>query len=150
MFSRGRVWRTWRTPDDEMDLLLLGEAGLGTLGSFVASGVLARYGRDLTTTFATPLLINTRSANPAAINNGWYVYAGLRMEYVFNQIFTDGNTFRESRSIDYEKSQLGLTAGLAYSWDDVSVTFALYESNILDESIRKLTRFGTFTFGWRY
>ncbi|MCW9014656.1 MAG: lipid A deacylase LpxR family protein [Gammaproteobacteria bacterium] len=148
--SRARLWRSWSASDDRMDLLVLGDAGLGTLSSYVASAMLFRFGDDLHRTFATPLLINTRSANPAAIEGGWYLFAGVRFEYVFNAIYIDGNTFRDSRSIDYDQSQIGLTTGLAYSWENVSITFALYESNISDEATRDITRFGTLTIGWRY
>jgi len=148
--SRARLWRTWNSSDDSKDLLVLGEAGLGNLSSFVASAMLIRYGSNLNRTFATPLLINNRSTNPVAIEGAWYLYAGARFEYVFNQIFTDGNTFRDSRWIDYDQSQIGLTAGMAYSWENVSITFALYESNISDNTVRDLTRFGALTIGWRY
>ena len=148
--SRARLWRTWSASDDHMDLLVLGEAGLGTLSSFVASAMLFRFGSDLSRTFATPLLINTRAANPAAIEGGWYFFAGARFEYLFNAIYTDGNTYRDSRSIDYDHSQIGLTTGLAYSWENVSITLALYESNISDEATRDVTRFGALTIGWRY
>jgi hypothetical protein len=148
--SRGRLWRTWSAPDDRMDLLVLGEAGVGTLSSFVASGMLFRYGNELSRTFATPLLINNRSANPAAIEGGWYLFAGVRFEYVFNLIYTDGNTYRDSRSIEYDQSQVGITAGLAYSWKNVSVTFAIYDSNLSDDLARDTTRFGTLTIGWRH
>ena len=148
--SRARLWRTWSVSNDRMDLLVLADAGLGTLSSYVASAMLFRFGSDLSRTFATPLLINTRSANPAAIEGGWYLFAGVRLEYIFNAIYTDGNTFRDSRSIDYDQSQIGLTAGLAYSWKNTSITFALYESNISDKATGDITRFGTLTFGWRY
>lgn len=148
--SRARLWKTWNASDDHMDLLVIGEAGLGTLSSFVASAMLFRFGDDLNRTFATPLLINTRSANPVAIEGGWYFFAGVRFEYIFNAIYTDGNTFKDSRSIDYDPSQIGITTGLAYSWENISVTFALYESNISDETTRDITRFGTLTIGWRY
>ncbi len=148
--SRGRVWRTWADVDDKLDLVVMGEAAVGTLSSYVSAAAMVRYGKDLNRTFATPLLISTRSANPAAIEGGWYLFGGIRYEYVFNAIYADGNTFRDSRSIDYDHSQIGLTAGLAYSWDNVSMTLALYESNISDEATREFTRFGTLTFGWRY
>jgi len=148
--SRARIWRSWSSPNDRKDLLVLGDAGLGTLSSYVASAMLVRYGSNLSRTFATPLLINNRSTNPAAIEGAWYLYAGARFDYTFNQIFTDGNTFRDSRSIDYDQSQIGLTMGLAYSWKNVSLTFALFESNISDSTVRELTRFGTLSIGWRY
>lgn len=148
--SRARLWRTWSASDDRMDLLILGEAGVGTLSSFIASGMLFRFGSDLSRSFATPLLINSRSANPAAIEGGWYLFAGLRFEYVFNLIYTDGNTYRDSRSIDYDRSQVGITTGVAYSWENVSVTFALYDSNLTDDLARDITRFGTLTIGWRH
>jgi len=149
-FSRARLWKTWSRSDDRMDLLVLAEAGLGTLSSYVASAMLFRFGNDLSRTFATPLLINTRSANPAAINGAWYLFTGVRFEYVFNAIYIDGNTYRDSRSIDYDQSQIGLTAGLAYSWENTSITVALYDSNITDELSSEFTQFGTLTFGWRF
>ncbi len=148
--SRGRLWRSWHSAGDAMDLLMLGEAALGNLSSYVSTALMFRYGRELSSTFATPLLISTRSANPAAIRGGWYLFAGIKLEYVFNTIYADGNTFRDSRSIDYDQSQIGLTSGLAYSWENISITLALYDSNISDESSSEFTRFGTFTLGWRY
>ncbi len=147
--SRGRLWRTWNSVEDQMDLLMLGEAALGNLSSFASTAMMFRFGRQLSSTFATPLLISSRSANPAAIRGGWYLFAGIKLEYVFNTIYADGNTFRDSRSIDYDQSQIGWTSGLAYSWDNVSITIALYDSNI-SESSSEFTRFGTFTLGWRY
>ena len=146
--SRARLWRTWSAADDDMDLLTMADAGLGNLSSYVSSAVLVRYGRDLSRSFPTPLFINTRSANPVATRGGWYLFAGVRIEYLFNAIYTDGNTFRDSRSIDYDRSQVGLTTGLTYSWQEISITFALYESNASDKSTRDYTRFGTLTFGW--
>lgn len=149
-FSRGRLWRVWSAPTDRVDLLVLGEAGIGTLSSFLASAALVRFGSELANTFETPLLITTRSANPAAIEGDWYTYVGLRAEYVANQIFTDGNTYKDSRSIDYDSTQIGWTAGLALSWQKASITFALYDSNVTDDINGKYTRFGALTFGWRY
>lgn len=148
--NRARLWRTWYSKDDRADFLVLADAGAGTLSSYVASAMIVRYGRDLRNTFETPLLINTRSANPAAVNGGWYAFAGARFEYVFNTIFADGNTFKDSRSIEYDHSQIGLMAGLAGSWKQLSITFALYESNITDNSSGDITQFGTLTLGWQY
>ena len=149
-FSRARLWRTWHSAGDNMDFLTLADAGLGTISSFVAGAMLFRYGKELSKTFATPLLISTRTANPAAIGGAWYVYGGLRAEYIFNTVYADGNTFEGSRSIDYDPAQLGLTAGLAYSWKNTSLTIALFGSNVTDDAVRDYSQFGTLTFGWRF
>ena len=148
--NRARLWRAWYSKDDRSDFLVLADIGAGTLSSYLASAMLVRFGRGLFNTFETPLLINTRSANPAAVNGAWYAFAGARFEYVFNNIFGDGNTFKDSRSIDFDHSQIGLTAGLALSWKQLSITLALYESNITDSSAGDFTRFGTLTLGWQY
>ncbi len=149
-FYRSRLWKSWSNQNDTMDLLVLASAGLGTISSFTAAAALFRFGSELSNTFATPLLISTRAANPAAIGGGWYAYAGLRVETIFNTIYADGNTFQDSRSIDYDRTQVGLTAGLAYSWKNTSVTFALFDSNAADESVSDYSQFGTLTVGWRF
>lgn len=149
-FSRSRLWKTWSSASDNMDVLVLAGAGLGTVSSFVASAALFRFGHKLSNSFATPLLISTRAANPAAIGGGWYLYGGLRFDYVFNTIYADGNTFKDSRSIDYDSEQLGLTAGLAYSWKNTSLTIALFDSNAADDSASEYSQFGTLTIGWKF
>lgn len=153
-FSRSRAWRTWSSPKDTVDILTHAEFNVGTILSGVQTGFFARYGKDLTSSYATTLLSSSRSTNPVAINNGWYVYAGATAGYVFNQIFADGNTFKDSRSVGYDRESIGITAGVAYSRGDFSLTFAVNDTNIiqsgdLEETLEDLTQFGTLTFSWR-
>ncbi len=80
--------------------------------------------------------------------------AGAKFGYTFNQIFTDGNKFRDAASIDYNRESLGLGLGFAWSWQNYSLTFAINERNILqssdtDEALEDLTQFGTLTYSWR-
>jgi lipid A 3-O-deacylase len=151
--SRGRLWRTWVSDSQNFDMLLNSEAGLGTLSSYAETGVVLRYGRGLSRSYATVLLNNSRTTNPVAIDNGWYIYAGMTAGYTFNQIYTDGNTFRDSRSIDYDHERLGMTAGLAYSWGKFSVTIALNDANILDtrseEELEDLTQYGSMSIAYK-
>ena len=155
-FSRGRIWRSWISKGDHFDILLESEAGLGTISSYVLGGVIFRFGNDLTTSaYATQLFSTTKTSNPASIDGGWYTYAGITYSYLFNQIFTDGNTFKESRSIDYSHDRIGLAAGLAYSWTNVSLTIAIndysaYEDKVEKDQLGELTRYGTLTVAWRY
>ncbi len=152
-FSRGRLWRTWVSDNQHYDLLLSSEAGLGTLSSYAETGMVVRYGRGLNRSYASALLNNSRTTNPVAIDNGWYVYAGVTAGYTFNQIYTDGNTYRDSRSIDYDHERLGVTAGLAYSWQRFSITLALSDANILDtrseEELEDLTQYGSLSIAWK-
>ncbi|QLE98172.1 lipid A deacylase LpxR family protein [Neptunomonas phycophila] len=153
-FSRGRIWRTWASDSGHFDFLTSADLGLGTIQSYLSTGMTIRYGRDLVKSYATNLLNNSRTTNPSAVNGGWYIYGGIQAGYAFNQIFTDGNTFRDSRSIDYEHEYIGVTAGIAYSWQNFSLTFAVNDSNVIqsgdgEETLENLTQYGTITVAWR-
>ncbi|WP_082856404.1 lipid A deacylase LpxR family protein [Marinomonas atlantica] len=148
-FGRGRVWRTWAAELDNYDVLTTAKAHLGTIQSSVNSSVIMRYGRDLKNSFGNVLLMDSRTTNPIAVNGEWYVYAGLEAEYIFNQVFTDGNTFRDSASIDYDREFLGLNFGITYSWGQSAITFAVNHSDIFQtqsDQYRNETRYGTITF----
>jgi hypothetical protein len=151
--SRGRIWRTWVSDGGSADLLLGADLELGTISSSAAATIVVRYGDQMGETYATTLLANSRTANPFAVQAGWYVYAGLRAGYLANHIFLD-----ESRSydddfeeIDYDDSTLGYSVGLAYSWKDWSLTFALNDLNAdnSDDDAEEFTEFGTITVAWK-
>jgi hypothetical protein len=151
--SRGRLWRHWVSHNEHADILLSSEAGIGTLSSYAESSFVIRYGRGLSRSYASVLLNNSRITNPVAIDNGWYLYAGMTAGYTFNQIYTDGNTFQDSQSIDYGQERLGVTAGLAYSWGKISITLALNDANILDtrseEELEDLTQYGSLSIAYK-
>ncbi len=153
-FSRGSTWRAWESDTGHFDFLTNADVNLGTIQSAVNGGLTIRYGRDLISSYATTLYNSSRTSNPSAVAGGWFLFTGVQAGYIFNQIFTDGNTFRDSRSIDYEHEFIGLTAGLAYSWQNFSLTFAVNDSNIISkgnnqETLKNLTQYGTLTFSWR-
>lgn len=152
--SRGRTWRAWVSESGHLDFLPNAEFAVGTISSAVIAGITVRYGRDLDSSYATTLLNSSRTANPSAVNGGWYVYGGIQAGYTFNQVFTDGNTFRDSRSIDYDHDHVGAAAGIAYSWQNRALAFTVNDSDILrngsgEETLENLTQYGTITFAWR-
>jgi len=154
MFIRGRVWRNWVSSNRRMDFLTHAEIKLGTIMTVVNSSFMFRFGKGLGATYTTPLLNATRITNPVSIERGWFAYAGVNAAYVFHQIFTDGNTFTESHSVDYKHEEIGITAGLAYSWHDVSITFSLNDFNVLasqgDTALNDATSYGSVTLAWKY
>ena len=96
-FSRARIRRAWVSDNDSADFLLGSAAALGTIQSYAGVSALLRSGTQLKRTYATSLLATARTANPVAVEGGWYSFAGVGSKYVFNQITTDGNTYRDSR-----------------------------------------------------
>ncbi len=152
--TRARAWRALATKSNWADMVVTSEIAAGTLSSYVETGMTVRVGQGLQRSYASVLLNGSRTTNPVAIDDGWYLYAGVKAGYVFNQIFTDGNTFRDSRSVDYDHERIGVTAGLAYSWGPFSMTLALADSNILDsrdraEQLEDLTQYGSLTIAWK-
>ncbi len=154
-FSRARTWRLWANNSDRFDLLVSTELNVGTIQSSVDTNITIRLGKDLISSYATILFNSSRTTNPSAVNNGWYFYTGINGGYIFNQIFTDGNTYRNSRSIDYQKEYIGATAGLSYSWASLSLTFAVNDTNIIqrgrrEKTLENLTRFGTLSLAYKF
>ena len=152
--SRSRVWRSWVSEADTMDVLTGFDVSAGTLKSSTSTGIMFRYGRNLESSYATTLLAENRISNPTAINNGWFAYAGVKVGYTFNQIFTDGNTFRDSRSIDYDHNTSVFSTGVSYAWDDIAIAFAINSPFTIngdkhDREVDRFTRYGTMTFAWQ-
>lgn len=152
-FSLARVWRTWVSASGGSDLLLDGEASLGTISSSASAGLTLRFGDGLLGSYPSLLLSSSRISNPLAVNTGWQLYAGIKASYLFNQIFTDGNTFEDSRSIDYDPERIAISLGYSYAWRDWSITFAINDSGMIADKSREqledLSRFGTITVSWR-
>lgn len=149
--SRGRIFRSWASENSHMDYLWGGDVKLGTIESSVNIGMMFRYGEQMASTYSSALLSEDRSTNPIALNEGWYVYAGARLSYVFNLIYLDGNTFKDGPSIDYDRVQLNGSLGLTYAWQDFSVALALNNIELKSSSTSRtnLKKYGSLTFIWR-
>ena len=154
-FSRGRAWRVLATSSDTMDLLVGGQVSLGTIKSGLNAGVMLRVGQNLQDSYATVLLANSRASNPIGVNNSWFIYSGLSSNYIYNQIFTDGNTFRDSRSIEYDHNYNTFTAGITYSVGGRGALTFAYNSSFseneteLSRQTEKLNHYGTLTLAWQ-
>lgn len=153
-FSRSRYWRTWASQSDTIDFLTNADIQFGTIQSSINSGMTIRYGRGLLNSYSTGLFNRTGSSNPISVGKGWHLYLGCQVGYDFNKIFTDGNTFRDSRLVSYKHEYIAIAIGLAYAFEDISITYAVNDMNILaqgnnDRALRNLTRYGSLTFAWQ-
>lgn len=153
--SRGRVWKTWVSESGSADFLLLADADLGTISSAVGTGFMARYGTELKKSYASALLLGSRTTNPLATQSGWYVFAGAKASYLFNHVFLDGSKSYDDKyeEIDYDAEKVAVSAGLAYSWKKWSATFAMNNLNVLNDNDadaeEEFSKFGTLTVAWK-
>lgn len=76
---------------------------LGNVYTYAATGVMFRSGKHLNSDLAPP---NIRPGFPGLSlfnpkkQNSWYLFAGIEVRAVARNIFLDGNTFRDSHSVD--------------------------------------------------
>lgn len=89
---------------------------LGNVFTYGAAGVTFRLGEDLRNDYGPPRL---RPALPGSDffrpddDFGWYFFAGAEGRAVARNIFLDGNTFRDSHSVDKRPFVVDIQAGMA-------------------------------------
>ncbi len=122
-------WRhLWRHPRSGLgaDITHHLGIGLGNVSSYVNGGVTLRVGEGLDQDFGPPRI---RPSLPGsaffrdADGVGWYLYAGVDGRAVANNIFLDGNTFRDSTSVK-KKTWVGdLQVGLVVTFSKVRLAY---------------------------
>lgn len=89
---------------------------LGNVNTYATAGGIVRIGENLANDFGPPRirpsLPGSESIDPES-EFGWYLFAGASGEAVLRNITLDGNTFRNSASVDKKPFVGNLTAGLA-------------------------------------
>src|SRR3546814_17784538 len=91
-------------------------AALGNVYTYGAGGLTLRFGEDLPDDYGPPRI---RPALPGSDyfrptdDFGWYFFAGAEGRIVARNIFLDGNTFKDSHSVDKRPLVADLQAGLA-------------------------------------
>jgi hypothetical protein len=118
--------RQWRTAlNDRFELRPHAGASVGNVLTEARAGAIIRIGSDLK---ADGLPARVGPARPASGAHGaqgfsWQVYAGGQARAVAQNIFLDGNTFRDSLSVDKEPIVGELETGFAIRVGRVSVGY---------------------------
>jgi lipid A 3-O-deacylase len=147
--SRTGVWRFATSETSPVDGILLANIGLGNLESSAGGGIILRAGTGLAKSFSTAALLTGRISNPMAVDGGWYIYAGATVDYVHNQIFVNGNTFRDSPSANLRHEQHAVLGGISYSLDNLSISISYQDGSALDTNSTSRQQFGALTLAWR-
>lgn len=117
-----RKWRVGRTKllDDPIklraDIVPMVGMSLGNVNTYAATGAIVRIGQDLGNDFGPPRI---RPSLPGSETFdledpfGWYIFAGVEGSAVARNIALDGNTFRDSHSVDKNIFVADFMAGAA-------------------------------------
>ncbi|WOX07048.1 lipid A deacylase LpxR family protein [Microbulbifer pacificus] len=120
MLSYARKWAHIRNVGDSgFNVEFFGTLGgnLGNVNTALASGVGVRFGRDLYSTVSVSALSPATSAPTSELSagDGWYLFSDLQLRYVHWDIFLDGNTFKDSHSVEKEPTVGELRFGMVFS-----------------------------------
>lgn len=124
-----RSWRGFATSTlsgATLDFAPHAGGALGNVFTYANAGMTMRYGRELPNDYGPPRIQPglPGSADFAPVSNfGWYLFAGIDGRAVARNIFLDGNTFRDSRSVDKYPLVGDLQFGLVLDWPGIRLSY---------------------------
>lgn len=117
MLSYARKWAYIQpVGNSTLNFELSGTLGgnLGNVNTALASGLGVRFGRNLYSSVGVSALSPATAAPASEVSSsdGWYLFSDLQLRYVNRDIFLDGNTFKDSHSVEKEPTVGELRFGL--------------------------------------
>lgn len=129
MLNYQRSWRGYATKTlAGLDFDLTPHVGgaLGNVYTYANTGLTMRYGKQLPTDYGPlriqPSLPGSGFFTPA-YKFSWYLFGGFEGRAVARNIFLDGNTFRDSRSVDKKPLVGDLQWGVVMTWGGVRLSY---------------------------
>ncbi len=130
VLSYERLWRvpvpflSWGSDGVENGIDIVPQLGgsTGNIFTYGEAGALLRIGRHLEADYGPvrirPSLSGTDYFDPSHLDDdiGYYIFAGAEGRVVARDIFLDGNTFRQSPSVEHKTFVADLQAGLSVFW----------------------------------
>jgi hypothetical protein len=124
-----RSWRALAAKTflkNELDFSPHVGGALGNVFTYANTGITMRYGRRLPNDYGPPRiqpgLPGTTDFSPIS-DFGWYLFAGIDGRLVLRNIFLDGNTFRDSRSVDKFPLVGDLQFGVVLDWPAIRLSY---------------------------
>ncbi|MCU7845657.1 MAG: lipid A deacylase LpxR family protein [Candidatus Thiodiazotropha sp. (ex Monitilora ramsayi)] len=100
---------------------------LGNVYTYASLGVMARWGTRLKNDIGPPTISPGFPGIPAFRPDptfNWYLFAGVEARAMARNIFLDGNTFRDSHSVDKKPLVGDLQFGFAFHFNDTRIAFS--------------------------
>ncbi|MDB2415045.1 lipid A deacylase LpxR family protein [Rickettsiales bacterium] len=126
---------------------------IGNVYTYASTGAVFRFGYDLPSDYGPPLILPSLPGsdffNPSK-NLGWYLFAGIEGRAVAHNIFLDGNTFRDSHSVNKNNFVGSLQGGVAFTFGDARLAYThVYRTEEFDEQTEP-EMYGSFSLSWRF
>lgn len=124
--------RTLTKPTWMSDVIYHYGGSIGNLTTFVNAGAEVRFGGWIPDNFgsapALPVAENTAPTIGSIYSDTvrFHGFAALDVRYVMHDITLDGNTFKDSASVDREEVVADLGIGVAAHWGSWKIAFARY------------------------
>lgn len=124
--------RSWRRFVEEtalgntFDMTPHAGGAIGNVFTYANAGLTLRFGRRLPHDYGPPRIQPSLPGSGFFLPQngfGWYLFAGVEGRAVARNIFLDGNTFRDSRSVDKEPLVGDLQLGFVLTWSDVRLGY---------------------------
>ncbi len=157
MLSYERKWR-FRAPGSllglQFDALPHVGATVGNIMTYGAAGATFRVGAGLPDEDFGPPRIRPSVPGSDFFTRrdeiGWYLFGGGEARAVARNIFLDGNSFRDSHSVDKNNLVFDLQGGAAISYDRARLVFTTVLRSPEQEGDEKYDLFGSVTLGLRF
>ena len=124
-----RSWRSFVSQSvSGFDFNVTPHAGgaFGNVFTYANAGLMLRFGERLPLDYGPPRIQPSLPGSGFFIPQdgfGWYLFAGVEGRAVARNIFLDGNTFRDSRSVDKEPLVGDLQFGIAITLRNVRLSY---------------------------
>ncbi len=137
----------------ETDAIPIAGASVGNVMTYGSGGVMLRLGQGLHADFGPPRIRPALPGSPGFAGAGafgWYLFAGVDGRIVGHDIFLDGNTFRDSPSVDKKTLVADVEAGLVVMIGEARLTYSFVLRTPEFHGQEGADRFGAFSFTWRF
>jgi hypothetical protein len=152
-----RKWRGESAPGapDKLDGDIVPHIGI-SLGNVITEfgvGATLRYGRNLAADFGPPRIrpgLPGSDGYQRATPLDWYLFFGPEIRYVAQNIFLDGNTWKDSHSVDRRPWVLDTQVGLVLLFGGARITYTHVIMSPEFNEQREWDQFGALTLSWKF
>ncbi|MBW6398186.1 lipid A deacylase LpxR family protein [Roseomonas sp. HJA6] len=128
-------------------------ASVGNVQTYASAGLMVRAGNDLTADFGPPRMrpsVTGSAFYDADRRWGWYVFAGFDVRAVAHDIFLDGNTWRDSRSVEKENLVGEASAGFAFFMPFARLTLSYAARTREFQTQQESAQFGSISLSFQF